>query len=165
VREVPFGTAWTEVLGDRVGRPVLLGGYHGTWTRPETLTDLVVSREQLAGAGLTLGAGVVLPTDECPVVRSAHLAGYLAGESAGRCGPCFNGLPALASALRGVAAGAADPSEVQRLSALVVRRGACAHPDGVARMVASLLAAFPDEVARHVRGGCELWDQGLREVV
>ncbi len=53
-----------------------------------------------------------------------------------------------------VAFGAEDTSRVEQLCGLVVRRGACAHPDGTARLVRSLLLTFPDELAAHARGGC-----------
>ena len=155
VVEAGFGTKWEAALApDAVDRPVLLGGYHGTWADAGQLRDLTVSRSGLAEVGLTLGAGVVLVPDGCPLDFATSITSYLAAESAGRCGPCFNGLPALARALERVASGLAGIAETEQLCALVERRGACAHPDGTARMVRSVLARFPDEVARHARGGC-----------
>ncbi len=158
VVEVPFGTPWSEILpDDRLAGPVLLGGYHGTWAAPGELASLSVSRAELAARGLSLGAGVVLPLDEgCPVDRTADLVAYLASQSARRCGPCFNGLPALASAVDHVRHGRATPAEVDRISALVDGRGACAHPDGTVRLVRSLLERYDREVHVHLRGGCEL---------
>lgn len=155
VVEAGFGTKWEAVLAqDGVDRPVLLGGYHGTWAAAGELRDLTVSRAGLAAVDLTLGAGVVLVPDGCPLSFATTITSYLAGESAGRCGPCRNGLPALAGALERVTSGVAGPAETERLCALVERRGACAHPDGTARMVRSVLTRFPGEVERHARGGC-----------
>lgn len=158
VVEVTDGTLWSEVLGEDPG-PVLIGGYHGVWVRPERLEGVTVSRDAMVELGVPLGAGAVitLAADECPVKATARIAGYLADQSAQRCGPCFNGLPALATALRQVAAGHGADGATERVRALcglVERRGACAHPDGTARMVRSLFTEFPDEVARHDAGTC-----------
>ncbi len=160
VVEVPFGAPWSSVLEDhQLDGPVLLGGYHGSWTPPGALRHLAVSPLTLGRQGLDLGAGVVLPRDDtlgggCPVERTADLVAYLAAESAGRCGPCFNGLPALAAALDGVRRGTLGLGRVQHLVGVVDGRGACAHPDGTVRLVRSLLAACGEELAVHVRGGC-----------
>jgi NADH:ubiquinone oxidoreductase subunit F (NADH-binding) len=102
-----------------------------------------------------VGAGVVLPSaGRCAVRRTAELLDYLASQSARRCGPCLNGLPALASAFREVVDGRPRLDEVRRLAGLVDGRGACAHPDGTARLVRSLLVACPDAVDGHVEGRC-----------
>ncbi|HET7691331.1 MAG TPA: NADH-ubiquinone oxidoreductase-F iron-sulfur binding region domain-containing protein [Nocardioidaceae bacterium] len=155
VAEVELGASWSEVLPDlEPQRAVLVGGYHGTWTPAAELLRLPVSRTAMDARGLSLGAGVVLVSDTCPLAHAATIAEYLAAESARRCGPCLNGLPALAVALRRVADGVGGTGEVERLSALVTGRGACAHPDGTARMVRSALTSFGDEVAVHARGGC-----------
>ena len=155
VVEVPYGTAWDEVLtSEELAGPVLLGGYHGTWAVAGELAGARVSRSALQGAGLTLGAGVVLPVRGCPLRRTRQVVGYLAGQSAGRCGPCRNGLPALAEALRDLDAGHGGTQRTQQLLRLVSGRGACAHPDGTARLVASLLRSWPDEPALHASGGC-----------
>jgi len=171
VLEVPLGTPWVRVLSpDELTSPVLLGGYHGTWASAGALLDRLVCRTDLSAHGLTLGAGVVLPlTEGCPVDRTRRLVSYLASESAGRCGPCVNGLPALAAAMEALhvhgelARGTGDPrTEVLRLADLVDRRGACAHPDGTARLARSLLSAFPDEVEAHLRGRCDFDRSGVR---
>ena len=110
----------------------------------------------MAAAGLTLGAGVVLPlaAGDCPVHRTAAVTAYLAGESAGRCGPCRNGLPALAEGVRALDDGVDVSARVGDLVRLVTGRGACAHPDGTARMVRSMLALFGDELEAHAAGDC-----------
>ena len=156
VVEVAHGTPWSEVLGRDVDRPVLLGGFHGTWVPARGLVGLTVDRDELAGHGLALGAGVVLPLPPgaCPLHRTAAITDYLAGQSAGRCGPCLNGLPALASTVHELAAGVPSTARAEQLVGLVTRRGACAHPDGTARLVSTLLAAFPDEHEVHARGEC-----------
>jgi len=161
VIEAPHGVRLAEVL-ERCGYdadvPVLIGGYHGTWMPVDEVRRRRLTRADLNAAGATLGAGVILPLHPaaCPVVMTAGIVEYLAGQSAQRCGPCKLGLPALADAtllLAGRGGGYAT-TRITDVAGLVTGRGACAHPDGTARMVRSLLAAFPEEVARHERGMC-----------
>jgi len=163
VLEVPRGTPLREVLqaGDtdltRVAA-VLVGGYHGAWV-PATALDVPLSRPALAAFGATPGAGVlhVLDHDTCPLRMAANVAGYLAGQSARQCGPCVNGLPRMASTLQRLAspgAPAGSVTEVERLRLLVNGRGACAHPDGTARFVASTMRVFADHVDDHLEGVC-----------
>ena len=157
VVEAPYGTRLQSLLPDSArGRPALLGGFHGTWASAGTLSNLRVSIDHLQEQGLTLGAGIVLTMarEDCPVTLTTRITDYLATQSAQRCGPCYNGLPALAAALHRAVDGSAGLTRLEELCALVVGRGACAHPDGTAQMVRSLLTAFPDELSRHARGGC-----------
>jgi NADH:ubiquinone oxidoreductase subunit F (NADH-binding) len=152
VREVGFGTPLASLLPpDDVA--VLLGGFHGTWTTAAVARELQVSVPGLRAAGCALGAGLVLGVDDCPVAWTQRIVGYLAGQSAGRCGPCFNGLPALSAAVSALDDGVGT-ARVEQLAALVERRGACAHPDGTVRLVRSLLTAYPYEVDRHGAGHC-----------
>jgi NADH:ubiquinone oxidoreductase subunit F (NADH-binding) len=157
VREVAYGTPLSEVLtADEMSQPLLLGGYHGTWLKPAQLAEMAVSRIDIAAAGATLGAGVVLPLARgwCPLVRTEALVDYLAGQSARRCGPCLNGLPDLAEALRDLVHRGGPVAPVEELCGLVTKRGACAHPDGTARLVTSMLKRFPEEVDLHSLGEC-----------
>ena len=152
VVEVATGTPWDAVLSvDQLDRPLCSGGYHGTWSAPGQLQGQRVSREGMRSAGLTLGAGVVVVPgrDECPVQVTAEIVAYLAGSTAGRCGPCFNGLPAMSITLEHLASRSGhvhDTARLLDLAGTVERRGACAHPDGTARLVRSLLTACADEV-------------------
>lgn len=159
VVEVAHGAPWSEVLsGEALDGPVLVGGYHGTWVPSGALADLRVSRAAMRERGLALGAGVVLPLGphECPVHVTTRLTAYLADQSAGRCGPCRNGLPALAEALHQLDLGGPSLDRVTELGRLVSGRGACAHPDGTARLVRSMVEAFPEEIAAHALGWCHI---------
>lgn len=162
VLEVPHGTAWSDILADSVlDRPILVGGYHGTWAAPSALRRVAVSRAGMTDLGLALGAGVVLPLEagDCPLHRTARVTAYLAGQSARRCGPCLNGLPALSDAVWAVHRGDGGTERIEQLGALVARRGACAHPDGTLRLVQSMMAAFGEEIARHAEGHCSYVEQ------
>ncbi|MBB5119286.1 NADH-ubiquinone oxidoreductase-F iron-sulfur binding region domain-containing protein [Streptomyces eurocidicus] len=160
--ETPTGVPLPYVLelcGTAPGQGVLIGGYHGGWLPPEAVRAATVSRDSLAAAGGVLGAGAVLPLPEttCPVGETVRVTRWLAGQSAGQCGPCALGLPALADALADAAAGggqAALDAARARMSA-VERRGACGHPDGSTRFVSSALEVFGEEFAAHALGhGC-----------
>ncbi|HVV11932.1 NADH-ubiquinone oxidoreductase-F iron-sulfur binding region domain-containing protein [Amycolatopsis sp.] len=163
VHEVAIGTPLDAVLALAGGpsadlRAVLVGGYHGTWV-PAANVGISLSRNELGAIGGSPGAGVAvaLDTDHCGLSAAADVVGYLAGQSARQCGPCLNGLPAMARALRTLAAGESTPDVPGRvgwLADLVDGRGACHHPDGAARFVRSTLAVFGDEVAWHLRGEC-----------
>lgn len=163
VLEVPLGMPLAEVLrlcGYEPDITVLLGGYHGTWLPPEQARLRRMSRNDLATVGATLGAGIVLPLDRqsCPVTLTAAVVDYLAGQSARRCGPCKNGLPALAEACIHLAQGSGPGARerIEQVAGVVNGRGACAHPDGTVRLVASLLRNFGSEIAAHERGVCEI---------
>jgi NADH:ubiquinone oxidoreductase subunit F (NADH-binding) len=139
----------------------LLGGYAGAWVGAERLQGVALSNEHLAAHGATLGAGVVLLLSEaaCPVGETARVARWLADQSTRQCGPCINGLDALAVTVAEVAAGVADgrPSQrIERLASLTARRGACGHPDGAVNLILSALETFHVEFADHARRGpCE----------
>ncbi|MFD7560662.1 MULTISPECIES: NADH-ubiquinone oxidoreductase-F iron-sulfur binding region domain-containing protein [unclassified Streptomyces] len=162
VVETPSGTSLPYVLqlcGTEPGQGVLVGGYHGKWLDPVSARSAQVSRQSLDALGARLGAGAVLPLpeDTCPAGEVARVARWMAGESAGQCGPCVRGLPALADvlddAVRGGGRAALDAVEARMRS--VLGRGACSHPDGTSRFVASALASFPDEFRDHALGsGC-----------
>jgi NADH:ubiquinone oxidoreductase subunit F (NADH-binding) len=156
VVEVWDGTPWAEVLDPgQLERPVLLGGYHGTWVAAGALRGRRVTGADLTELGSALGAGVVIPLaeGECPVHRTNQIVAYLAGQSARRCGPCVRGLPALAAAFDDLTHGGTT-GPVQELVGLVDGRGACAHPDGTARLVRSTMTTFAAEVAEHAQGSC-----------
>ncbi|HEX5223591.1 MAG TPA: NADH-ubiquinone oxidoreductase-F iron-sulfur binding region domain-containing protein [Solirubrobacteraceae bacterium] len=136
-------------------RGALIGGYAGAFVPAESLRGLALSDEHLAAHGGRMGSGVValLSSDCCPVAETARVARWMAEQSSGQCGPCVNGLDALAGEIEAVARGRATDGRLEQLSATVARRGACGHPDGVVSLVGSALEAFPSAFAHHARGG------------
>ena len=109
VIECPTGTPLIDILtmcGADTGPGLLVGGYHGKWISMEAARTVNVSRMGFAAAGGTLGAGMIIPIGEntCPLGEVAQVTQYLAGESAGQCGPCRLGLPDLARAVTLLAA-------------------------------------------------------------
>ena len=76
----------------------------------------------------------------------------MADQSADQCGPCFNGLPALAEALQALAKGdhrGRWEAQINRWMEMIPGRGACHHPDGTVRMIRSALKVFADDISAH----------------
>ncbi|MCA1781751.1 MAG: NADH-ubiquinone oxidoreductase-F iron-sulfur binding region domain-containing protein [Dermatophilaceae bacterium] len=159
VVEVEHGDpAWRVLDPAALEAPLLVGGFHGAWVHPREVPEVRWSNRHLREIGATLGAGAVLSLKDgsCPVAETARYTAYLAAETAGRCGPCRNGLPVLAGEMRLLAEGVDTRPRIRELTGLVRGRGACAHPDGTARIVTSLLTTLDDHVADHLdqRCGC-----------
>ena len=162
VYEAALGTPVRALLAQAGGvrgraGAFLVGGYFGSWVTAGTAESLSLLDSELAGVGASLGAGaiVVLPDVACGLDQAARVARYLADEGAGQCGPCLNGLAALAGALESLAAGVGDRrAQALRWLQLVRGRGACRHPDGAVRFVESSLEVFGGEARLHLEGRC-----------
>ena len=128
------------------------------------------------GSGLRTSPGVACSTPTCAhsappsaavrsscslrrrarLVETARVLRWMAGETAGQCGPCVHGLPALAGAMSELASGVGSANTVadlHRWSAMVDRRGGCTFPDGAVRLVRSTLRVFAGDVEHHVSHG------------
>ena len=175
VAEAPLGAGIAGLLGlDALADPppgagipgaagpvqaVLVGGYHGAWLPAAEAARLPLANEALLPLGAAVGAGVLaaLPADRCGLAETARVARYLALESAGQCGPCFNGLPRIAAALEHLAGPRPDRralGDLERWAGLVTGRGACHHPDGSVRFIRSALRVFAAEAGLHEQGRC-----------
>jgi NADH:ubiquinone oxidoreductase subunit F (NADH-binding) len=165
VYEIQLGTTVGAILhlaGGPVERPqaILTGGYFGRWLPAEAAWPLPLTRSSLQAAGGALGAGVlvVLPDSSCALAETARVIRYLAGETAGQCGPCVFGLPALADAFADLAYHGGQRVAADRIAdliPLIEGRGACRHPDGATALAASALTAFGDDARWHdERGPC-----------
>ncbi|OMC47747.1 NADH-ubiquinone oxidoreductase-F iron-sulfur binding region domain-containing protein [Mycobacterium sp. IS-1264] len=160
--ELPHGMPFTELLAlhgvspDQV-RGALLGGYFAGFLNRDVLeTTLDHETMRRFGSGLGCGAITVI-TDDCPVAVAASVLAYFDRENADQCGSCFNGTAAMAAAagaLRDGAATAEDVDRLRRWSVVLRGRGACATLDAATNVAATLLKQFPDDVARHLEGGC-----------
>jgi NADH:ubiquinone oxidoreductase subunit F (NADH-binding) len=163
VYEIEHGASLSDLVDVAGGmiapaRAALLGGYAGAWIDGSLLGGVSLSDEHLATHGASLGAGVVLLLSQsaCPVTETARLARWLAHQSTRQCGPCLNGLDALAATVEELAAGTLQGNagkRIERLAALTRRRGACGHPDGAVRTVLSAFDTFSAEFADHSRHG------------
>lgn len=162
VYEIEHGAPVADLLasaGQTEGlAAVLIGGYFGSWLPARAIPQLRLSPTELAQHGLGLGAAaiVALGRSVCPVAETSRVAEYFAAESAGQCGPCVNGLAAIAAAVRQIASGTAPPAataSLERWSNSLAGRGACQFPDGATRFVASALRVFADDFENHLRHG------------
>ncbi|AVV45699.1 hypothetical protein C6376_34415 [Streptomyces sp. P3] len=162
VLEAPLGTPLATLL-DRAGGPtgpvraILLGGFAGTWLPAENV-HTPLARRELAPLGASPGAGVLvaLPHTACGLTETARMLAFLAAHGARQCGPCRYGLPAVAEDFAALAAGHAHPellSRLHRRTGLLPDRGACRHPDGAARLAASAMRTFADDVGHHLTHG------------
>ncbi|GAA2111559.1 NADH-ubiquinone oxidoreductase-F iron-sulfur binding region domain-containing protein [Microlunatus panaciterrae] len=164
VVEVPLGRPVSDVVwaaGGPTDRPraVLLGGFGGSWLRWQDAERLALSPESAAAAGVSLGAGLLYlqPVGECPHRLVQQILDYLAGESAGQCGPCMFGLPAVAADWGQLVDRRLGPSawdRLQRRMPVIAGRGACRHPDGAMRQAASALDVFGSHLKSHWSGRC-----------
>jgi NADH:ubiquinone oxidoreductase subunit F (NADH-binding) len=169
VVEVGLGAPLTEVL-DNAGwlseevSAYLIGGYAGGWIDSRDAKRVRLSRRALAHFGVRLGAGIVvaLGAGACPVAETARAVAWLAAQSAGQCGPCVDGLAAIADGLERIRSGTADPrtlADIARWCDDVAGRGACALPDGAVTFTASALRVFAEDFHDHARHGeCDACD-------
>ena len=161
VYEVEMGTRIGDVLAmaspagpaGRIGG-LLVGGYFGTWLDPWSGVGLPMTGQALREAGAGIGAGVLvaLPASACGLHETARVLAYLARESAGQCGPCTSGLPAIAGDFADLTAGRSRGAALQRLErrlGVIAGRGACRLPDGAVRLASSALSAFTADVHAH----------------
>jgi len=146
--------------GLRPPRAILLGGYGGAWADWLSVADRTLGRldgRRPSDSVPSLGAGVVapLPSDGCGLAETAAVLGYLARSSARQCGPCVFGTRDLADTVARLAAGRARRADVRRLHRLIGEvdgRGACALPDGAARLARTALSVFHHDLDQHLRG-------------
>jgi len=162
VLEIAIGTPVGQVL-DLAGGPaaplqaLLLGGYFGAWVDAAKAVGRPFSAAGLAGLGAEPGAGLIaaLPAGACGLAETARVVRYLASESAGQCGPCRFGLPAVAGELERIAGGrTAGLGLLRKWLGQVDGRGGCAHPSGAVRLARSALRTFSAELSQHAAGSC-----------
>jgi NADH:ubiquinone oxidoreductase subunit F (NADH-binding) len=162
VHEVALGIPLLELVElaggpSAVPQAVLVGGYFGTWFTAAAARELTLDDACLASRGGGLGARVVfvLAAEQCGVAETARVARFLAEQSAGQCGPCVHGLAAIAGALARTARleRVDERARIARWCGQVEGRGACRHPDGAVRFVASALDVFSAEFDAHCTHG------------
>jgi NADH:ubiquinone oxidoreductase subunit F (NADH-binding) len=176
VYEVDHGIPIGRLLGLAGGtatpaQALPLGGVGGVWLSMPSAVDIELSHEGCVAAGTAMGLAslVALPATACGVRTTAMILRYLADESAGQCGPCMFGLPALARDLEAAAKGSMDRELSDRLKRrleTVAGRGACAHPDGAVRLATTALEVFRRDMTNHLYGrACQSPDAAIPPVL
>jgi NADH:ubiquinone oxidoreductase subunit F (NADH-binding) len=163
VYEVPVGAPLAELVGGAGGLPdglgaVLVGGYFGSWLGAGQAAGALLCDGDLRRSGAALGCGavVVLGERDCGLAHTARILGWLAGQSAGQCGPCVYGLAAVArtaAALHDGHGGRDDLDRLRRWAGQIEGRGACRLPDGAVRLLGSAMEVFAGDLWRHLDGG------------
>ena len=115
VVELPESSTLADLAaaaGGLVGSPgvMITGGWHGRWVPWDGLTaGTELARDALSELGGRWGAGafVWIPEDMPVWDALAGIARELAEGTAGQCGPCWRGLPAVAGGIAGAGEGPA----------------------------------------------------------
>ncbi len=171
---VSGAVGWPGVLDTRAGVPfaelldaaspapgaehLVVGGLGGVLLTVDEARGIRWSTADLARYGGSLGPGVVdvLDPTRCPLGTVSRYLGYAAGETAGQCGPCMFGVPALSAAWTRLVESPSRPAldDVREHAGLLPGRGACRFPDGVARFAGSALRVLGPHLAAHAAGDC-----------
>ncbi len=161
VAEVELGTPLGEVI-DRVGGGVADGRrvkavFSGVANPVVTAEHLAVpvSYEGFAAIGSGMGsAGFIVYDDTACMVDAAYrFSRFLSVESCGQCPPCKLGSTEITERLGRLERGEGDRHDVAAIEGWLGRvtdGNRCYLPVEERLVVASVLAAFPDEVAEHV---------------
>jgi NADH:ubiquinone oxidoreductase subunit F (NADH-binding) len=175
VCEIPIGMPMSTVIQSAEPthelKAVLLGGFYGTWVGADEARRATLDNAHLRSIGSALGCGalIALPTSACGVLETARVLTWLAGETAGQCGPCVHGLAAIAGAMTELAMGSASADTIatlHRWAGQIEGRGACSYPDGAVRLLRSALKVFDSDIARHLdhRPCVAAWGPGFLNI-
>lgn len=161
VFESAAGTPLADVIALAGGlapgvRHVGVGGLGGIVMTAAEVRYAIWDTPGMKAYGGAIGPGIITVWDpaENPVEVVSRMLAYGAGESAGQCGPCMFGLPALVEQWRSfveVPSAGAHRRISERIE-LLNGRGACAHPMGVARFAASAVRVLEPELTGRLVG-------------
>ncbi|MGH9023973.1 MAG: NADH-ubiquinone oxidoreductase-F iron-sulfur binding region domain-containing protein [Acidimicrobiia bacterium] len=165
VAEIELGTPLRRVI-DLVGGGPLPGcsiqavfsGVSNPVVKGDQL-DVPMSYEGLSSIGSGLGAGgfVVYDQTACMVEVARVFSRFLSVESCGQCSPCKLGSAEVTRLLERIQTSEADEDEVTEIGAWLakVTDGArCYLATQEAKVVGSILSAFPDDFVAHLEGSC-----------
>ena len=161
VGEIELGTPLRQVI-DLVGSGLPDGRsvkavFSGVANPVVTAADLdaPVSYEGMVAIGSGMGAAGFIVYDDttCMVDTAYRFSRFLSVESCGQCPPCKLGSSAITYHLQQIETGAGTDDDVAGIAAWLARvtdGNRCFLAVEERTVVRSILAAFPDELARHV---------------
>lgn len=127
-------TVLQAAAADHDGEWILVGGITGRWVHRDEVGPV------LAGALAGLPSYVILDRNTCPIGQTARMLADIVRVSAGQCGPCIFGLPAIRKDMRDLVRGDLRAyKRLRRRLPVISGRGACAHPTGAVGLAASAL--------------------------
>ncbi len=159
--EVPMGMPFKKIVYDIGGgtkddnkiKAIEVGGPMGGFI-PESLLDMTVDFDELTKAGLTLGPGlVILSENTCIVDTVKYFISFLANESCGKCLPCREGLRQMLQILDRIVKGKGQESDLELLNTIseVQKTAAlCALGQGASNTLTSCLKHFREEFMTHI---------------
>jgi len=160
--EVPMGISLREIVYDIGGgipegkdlKAVQTGGPSGGFV-PESLMDVPVDYESLAGVGSIMGSGGLVVTDEdtCMVDITRFFLAFTQAESCGKCIPCRWGTKQILDILEDITNGRGRPGDVELLQELaesVRDNSLCGLGQTAPNPVLTSIRYFRDEYEEHV---------------
>lgn len=159
--ELPTGLQMAALAGHCEFDPsgtIVMGGFFGGILPISALATLEPAALRELGSSLGCGALMAPGPGHCPIAVAAAIAAFFARHNAQQCGACQHGTAAVGGALAALRDGRAEAGVVAALeewAALLPGRGACALPDGAARLVRTLVAHFGELLHLHVSEPCE----------
>ena len=159
--EMPLGFSLRDLVTEVGGgvakgrrlKAVQSGGPSGGCL-PEGRLDLPVDFDHLAEAGAMMGSGGLIVMDDlsCMVDVARYFTKFLVDESCGKCVPCREGLPLMATLLDDLCAGLGRPGDTRRLDGWARQLPAtalCGLGQSAANPILSTIKYFEDEYCEH----------------
>jgi NADH:ubiquinone oxidoreductase subunit F (NADH-binding) len=164
VFEVELGTSLAELIAlaggalpSRTIRAVLSGVSNPVLTADQLTTPLSYEGMEAAESGLGAAGFVVYDDTACMLEVARTMSRFLYVESCGQCIPCKFGTGEITEALDRLSAGKGTTEDLERIQqrlTIVADANRCYLPVEERRVIASILASFPEDFAEHLEGPC-----------
>jgi NADH-quinone oxidoreductase subunit F len=122
------------------------------------MLNLPVDFDTLSEYGAMMGSGGLIVMDDrsCMVEAARYYAGFLAGESCGKCTPCREGLRQMLAVLTDICGGRGRDGDVellQDIGAAMTDSSLCALGKSAPNPVLTTIKYFRGEYEAHINGG------------